>query len=235
MSLLLNNTIVLNEETTYNFEKEETGKKEIEIVLQSFETLQRVVDNTILALDSLEKDKNGIKLLNKIIFKKEINFLKLIKKEKIIHPILYIMNISILKKNTTIQVTDTKGQLKLFCSASFSLKLSGKQKMMQPKVLISLLKHFLDRAYFLKNKLIALHSKYLNKNLLKLVVQRLKKKISIKTINYSNFFPHNGCRPKKIKRLKRKRKDKKTKKLITYSTKRTWKFLIQRHLRNDTL
>nr|YP_009495457.1 ribosomal protein S11 [Eunotia naegelii]AWQ64104.1 ribosomal protein S11 [Eunotia naegelii] len=230
MSLLLNNIITSNhdkETIQFNLEKEKIKQGEIEILLQAFEAIQIVIDKKILSLDLIEKDQNAIKTLNKN---------KLItQKKNIIHPVLYVVHISILKKNTTIQVTDTKGQLKLFCSASFSLKLSGKQKMMQPKVLISLLKYFLGKAYFLKNKLIALHVKYMNKNLLKLVIQRLKKNINIKTINYSNFFPHNGCRPKKIKRLKHKKKNKKTKKLVTYSTKNTWKFLIQQHLHNDTL
>jgi ribosomal protein S11 len=230
MSLLLNNIIISNDDektTSFNPEKEEIKKEEIEILLQASEAIQVVVDEKILSLDLIEKDQNAIKILNK-------NKL-IIQKENIVHPILYVIHVSILKKNTTIQVTDTKGQLKLFCSASFSLKLSGKQKMMQPKVLISLLKYFLGKAYFLKNKLTALHVKCISKNLLKLVIQRLKKKINIKTINYSNFFPHNGCRPKKIKRLKHKKKNKKTKKLVTYNTKNTWKFLIQQHLHNDTL
>lgn len=136
------------------------------------------MDNKILFLSLIEKDKNFIKFLNKNILTKYINFSKVIRKENSIHPILYVIHVSILKKNTTIQVTDTKGQLKLFCSASFSLKLSGKQKTMQPKVLIGLLKHFLDKAYFLNNKLVALHSKYISKNILKLVIQRLKKKLA---------------------------------------------------------
>lgn len=209
MSLLLNNVIILNNETTsFNLEKEEIRKKEIEILLQAFKATQVVVKKKILSFNLIEKDKDAIQFLNKKILKKHSHFFKLIlkKKSQIIQPISHVIHISILKKNTTIRVTDTKGQLKLFCSASFSLKLSGKQKTMQPKVLISLIKHFLGKAYFLRNKLTALHVKYISKNLLRLVIQRLKKKIEIKTINYSNFFPHNGCRPKKIKRLKRKKK-----------------------------
>jgi ribosomal protein S11 len=199
--------------------------------LQAFETIEIVIDKKILSLNLVEKDQNAIKILNKNKLTTQNQ-----KKKNIIYPVLYVIQISILKKNTIIQVTDTKGQLKLFCSASFSLKLSGKQKMMQPKVLISLLKYFLNKTYFLKNKLTALHVKYISKNLLKLIIKRLKKKINIQTINYSNFFPHNGCRPKKIKRLKHKRKNKKTKKLLTYNNaKKTWKFLIQQHLHNDTL
>ena len=150
MSLLLNNVIILNDETTsFNFEKEEIRKEEIEVLLQAFEATQGVVEKKILSFDSIEKDKSAIKFLNKKNLKKYSKFSKLIiKNPYIIQPILYVIHISILKKNTTIQVTDTKGQLKLFCSASFSLKLSGKQKTMQPKVLISLLKYFLSKAYF---------------------------------------------------------------------------------------
>jgi ribosomal protein S11 len=238
MSLLLNNinTILNNEIKQFNFEKEEITKKEMETLLQALKAVRTVINKKILFLDFIEKDKNAIKLLNKEKFKKYTNFSQpFLRKKNVHHPILYIIHVSVLKKNTTIKLTDTKGQLKLFCSASSSLKLSGKQKRMQPKVLINLLKHFLGKAYFLNNKLVALHSNHINKSLLRLVIQGLKKKIDIKTINYSNFFPHNGCRPKKIKRLKRKKKNTKTKKLVTCNTNTTWKFLIQRHLRNDTL
>jgi ribosomal protein S11 len=233
MSLLLNNN-------NTSFEKEKIIKKEVEILLQTSKTTQLFVDNKLLLWNIIEKDKNSILTLFNKTFLKKHHFSNCIKKGNSIQPILYIINISILKKNTTIQVMNTKGQLKLFCSASSSLKLSGKQKVMQPKVLITLLKHFLNRALFLKNKnynenkLIALHTKYLSRKFLKLVVRRLKKQVTIKTINYSNFFPHNGCRPKKLRRLKHKKKYvTTTKKLVTYTTKQTWKFLTQQRLHSD--
>jgi len=245
-------SLVINSDNLKNFiqipfstaEKENKNSKEINNSLLFFKTKQTLINDQILFFN-LPRNNNKnhqIKILNKLILKNYFNILKLIKKkEKRIdffnEFVQYIIHISVLKKNTTIHITDVKGQLKLFCSASYSLKLLGRQKTMQPKVLIKLTKYLLKKAYFLKKKLyrtnkeslpiayflkkklyrtnkkslpIALHSKFINQKFLKLITVRLKKKIDIKTIRFSNFYPHNGCRNKKIRRLKHRKKNKKT-------------------------
>lgn len=156
------------------------------------------------------------KLKNKIIFLKQIKANKKLKNLRLFFSekyrslntqedlIKYIISISLLKTNTNIYVTDVKGQLKFFCSAG-SISFSGKQKIKKPLVLIHLLKVFITKVKFLTTKPVALHLKNFNKFYELLVLNILKTKFFIKIIRNYNIQPHNGCRPKKIKRNKRKK------------------------------
>lgn len=116
--------------------------------------------------------------------------------------ISYVINIVLTNKNTLIYVTDVQGTLKYFQSA-VSLNISGKQKTKQPNTLFKLLKSLIINCKFLKNKPIALHFKNVNKRLLVSLIKILENLLFIKIIRVYNFLtPHNGCRPKKIKRNK---------------------------------
>lgn len=114
--------------------------------------------------------------------------------------VVYIMSISFLKANTTIHVSDIKGNIKLFYSAG-SVNLAGKQKRKRRIAVSKLISLILKKATFLKNKPIALHlngvSFYKN-----LIVNRLKKTLYIRVIKSFNQIPYNGCRKKKIRRKK---------------------------------
>merc|ERR1712086_628832 len=70
--------------------------------------------------------------------------------------VAYIISISFLKANTTIDVSDTKGNLKLFYSAG-SVELSGKQKRKRRIAISKLISLVLKKATFLGQKSIALH------------------------------------------------------------------------------
>jgi ribosomal protein S11 len=114
--------------------------------------------------------------------------------------IMYVINISFLKANTTIHVSDTQGNLKLFYSAG-SVALTGKQKKKRRIAVSKLISLLLKKANFLGQKPIALHLNNVNfyKNL---IVRKLKRNLYIKIIKIFNQTPYNGCRKRKLRRKK---------------------------------
>lgn len=114
--------------------------------------------------------------------------------------VMYVINISFLKANTTIHVSDIKGNMKLFYSAG-SVGLAGKQKRKRRVAVSKLISLLLKRATFLNKKPIALHLNNVNfyKNL---IVGKLKRTLYIRVIKSFNQAPYNGCRKKKLRRKK---------------------------------
>ncbi len=114
--------------------------------------------------------------------------------------VAYIISISFLKANTTIHVSDTQGNLRLFYSAG-SVELSGKQKRKRRIAVSKLISLVLKKATFLGQKPIALHLNNVNfyKNL---IVRKLKRNLYLKIIKILNQTPYNGCRKKKLRRKK---------------------------------
>lgn len=114
--------------------------------------------------------------------------------------IMYIINISFLKANTTVHVSDIKGNIKLFYSAG-SVGLTGKQKRKRRIAVVKLISLLVKKANFLGKKPLALHlnnvSFYQN-----LIVNKLKQTLYIKVIKSFNQAPYNGCRKKKVRRKK---------------------------------
>ena len=118
--------------------------------------------------------------------------------------IVYVININLTNTNTLVSVTDIKGNVKIFYSSG-QVNLKGKQKTKQPAALINILKLLIVKAKFIQNKPLALHFKNTKPYYESFIIRMLKKKFFIKTIRSYNLQPHNGCRPKKIKRFKRKK------------------------------
>lgn len=114
--------------------------------------------------------------------------------------ITYVINISFLKANTTIHVSDVKGNLKLFYSAG-SVGLSGKQKRKRRIAVVKLISLLIKKSGFLGKKPIALHLNNVN-FYQKLIVNKLKQTLYIKIIKSFNQAPYNGCRKKKVRRKK---------------------------------
>lgn len=114
--------------------------------------------------------------------------------------VMYIINISFLKANTTVHVSDIKGNIKLFYSAG-SVGLTGKQKRKRRIAVAKLISLLVKKANFLSKKPIALHlnnvSFYQN-----LIVNKLKQTLYIRVIKSFNQVPYNGCRKKKVRRKK---------------------------------
>lgn len=148
--------------------------------------------------------KTRIDLLKKI---KESNYQNIITDKYLLKSennqnlvIMYVINVSFLKANTTIHVSDVTGNMKLFYSAG-SVGLAGKQKRKRRVAVSKLISLLLKRATFLTKKPIALHLNNVNfyKNL---IVSKLKRTLYIRLIKSFNQTPYNGCRKKKLRRKK---------------------------------
>lgn len=162
----------------------------------------------------LQEEKHYVRnLLNQVLYLKKIktNDYKslgvkksITRNNKKINPqdfiVVYIINVSFLKANTTIHVSDIRGNLKLFFSAG-SVDLTGKQKKKRRIAVSKLISLLLKKANFLNRKPIALHLNNVNfyKNL---IVRKLKRNLYIKIIKIFNQTSHNGCRKRKLRRKK---------------------------------
>jgi len=116
--------------------------------------------------------------------------------------VAYIITINLTNTNTIISVTDIKGNVKIFYSSG-QVNLKGKQKIKQPAALINILKQLIAKAKFIKQEPVALHFRNTKPHYESFIVKMLKNRFFLKTIRSYNLQPHNGCRPKKIKRFKR--------------------------------
>lgn len=117
--------------------------------------------------------------------------------------IKYIIGIFISKTNITIYLTNIKGEIKYFVSSS-SLKLNKRQN--KTATIIKLFKILLFKNPFLKKEnCTVLHFKNINQRTAltaySFIANYFKNILSIKIFNNK---PHNGCRPKKVKRKKNK-------------------------------
>lgn len=114
--------------------------------------------------------------------------------------VMYIISISFLKANTTIHISDVKGNIKLFYSSG-SVGLAGKQKKKRRVAVLKLISLLLKRATFLSKKPVAIHLTNVNfyKNL---IVGKLKRTLYVRIIKSFNQAPYNGCRKKKLRRKK---------------------------------
>lgn len=115
--------------------------------------------------------------------------------------ISFLIKFNLTLTNTFINVTDIKGNLILSLSAG-RVELQKRQKTSQPNALIQILKHLFLKAKFLQNKTVGLQFKNLKSYHELIIINILKNKIFIKSLRSYNLYPHNGCRPKKIKRFK---------------------------------
>lgn len=150
------------------------------------------------------------------IYKTGIDFLKNIKKNnyKILGLIesrfnsknsqnvivVYIINISFLKTNTMINISDIKGNVKLFYSAGL-VDLVGKQKKKRRIAISKLVLLLLIKATFLYKNPVALHLNNVS-SYKKFIVTKLKKILYLRVIKIFNQPFYNGCRKKKLPRKK---------------------------------
>lgn len=126
--------------------------------------------------------------------KKIYNFKKLVN---------IIIGVSIYKNNVVVFVSDVKGKL-LYFNTSGLLKLETKKKRIDIifKLLIKLMR---EKKFFKSDTSIALHLKNSNQkissSIIKFMCNNLTHK-NIQIIKIKNNKPHNGCRPKKVRRKK---------------------------------
>jgi len=115
--------------------------------------------------------------------------------------ISYVMNINLSLTNTFVNLNTIKGHPKFFYSAGM-FSFQKKQKIKQPKAVITILKALLSKFKICKAKPAALHFNNLFYNQQSYILKRLKQKIFIKLVMSYNYSSHNGCRLKKKKRIK---------------------------------
>lgn len=148
---------------------------------------------------------NKIVLLNNLILSDYFKSLYIkkqsVKKHKKNFLVMNVITISFLKANTTIHVSDIKGNVNFFYNAG-SVNLTGKQKKRRVVVLFRLLKLLLNNSFSLSKKPIALHFNNVTRYKY-LIIKKLKEKFFIKVIREFNQVAYNGCRQPKIRRRKR--------------------------------
>jgi ribosomal protein S11 len=169
-----------------------------------------------LQLETLQLKEEAVyskKLLHKVSSLKELkkNNYRILKAEKATNLnsaltvpenflVMYVISISFLKANTTIEVSDIKGNLKLFYTAG-TVNLAGKQKKKRSLAVSRLISLIVKKATFLTKKPLAVHLN--NVTFYKpLIVSKLKRNFFIRIIKTFNQAPFNGCRKKKIRRKK---------------------------------
>jgi ribosomal protein S11 len=174
------------------------------------ETKKQTYDNLIKYLKltrNIKKKNTLVSFLKQIDEKNQIKrfslaynyFFPFFKPKNLIK---YIISINLLEKNTFLNVTDIRGNLKFFRSAGF-VELKGKRKIKQPLALNNLINSLKNKANFLYNKPVALHLTNVNFFSYKYIVSKLEIFFFIIFIQVFDSKPHNGCRPKKIKRKKK--------------------------------
>lgn len=129
---------------------------------------------------------------------------KTFKNSSIDNIVLYIIDITFSRSNTFLNVMDSSGKLKFFCSAGH-LQYKGKNKKFRFTVFKSIFHILTTKLKFLKGKPVALHFKNVGFNRF-WILKKLKAKFFIKTVKSFNIFPHNGCRKRKIRRKKFKKR-----------------------------
>ena len=166
--------------------------------LQTKKSINPQIINQSLKSLNFVKKQNKLKKIHKI---KNLTCLKRIKQ----NPINYVLTLNISQTNTLINLSSPDGKPLISLSGG-SINLKKRQKKLQPLALINLLKSLILIANFTKDKYIAIHFKNVKSYYESLVIDLLKKVILIKSIKSSNLQPHNGCRPKKLKKFKRRTK-----------------------------
>ncbi len=198
--MILSNILSLQKKQTGNLKPTKTYVENLSILLKILnqlksdksisKVLKNKITNNLYSKFILTKSKNSFNSKNKLI------------KENLIS---YVINVNLSPTNTLVNVTDINGNPKITFSAGL-VNLTKSQKKAQPMALINIFKALLLNARFLTNKPVALHFKNTKSFYESLIIKALKDKLFIKSVQSYNLSPHNGCRPKKLKRVKRRTK-----------------------------
>lgn len=114
--------------------------------------------------------------------------------------IIFIINISFLKANTFVHVSNAKGETLIFFSAG-QVNLKGKQKKNRKIAINKLLALLNKKANFIGKHPIAVHLNNV-KSYKFTIVNKLKQFYWVKILKSFNQTPYNGCRKSKIRRKK---------------------------------
>ena len=198
--MILSKTLNLQKREVSNVKSTKTYVKDLSALLTILNqqktdklisrTVRDKITNNVYSKFTLNKHKDSFDFKNKSTKKNLIS---------------YIINVNLSLTNTLVNVTDIDGNPKIALSAGL-VNLTKTQKRTQPMALINIFKALLISARFLLNKPVALHFKNTKAFYESLIIKALKDKLFIKSIQSYNLSPHNGCRPKKLKRIKRRTK-----------------------------
>nr|YP_010139048.1 ribosomal protein S11 [Lithodesmium undulatum]QQJ94656.1 ribosomal protein S11 [Lithodesmium undulatum] len=149
------------------------------------------------------KSAQKLSQFNHWIKNKQIKkFEHLITKPNQTPPVTFIINIDFKPTNTRIYIFNRKGEIKKNYSAG-SVTLIGKQKIKRYVAIINIFKKLINETKTLHKASIILHLKNITNNFpIKKIINILKNHFLILSIKNFNSKQHNGCRPKKLKRLK---------------------------------
>ena len=193
--------------------------KYINVKKQYFKQL----NNKIYLIENIKK--KDYKILNSDLF-----FPKPIYKEKIL--VKYVLDISFLKTNTFMHLTDCSGRIKFFYSTGL-LNYTGKQKLSRVLILRKFYKVLVSHLKFFKNQPVAIHLKNTEFKIF-WFLRKLKKKMYIVVVKHFNLNSYNGCRRRKVKRKKIKSSEKwlsglrrQTVNLLSLSHRRFKSFFLQ--------
>nr|YP_010241695.1 ribosomal protein S11 [Rhizosolenia setigera]QTI82383.1 ribosomal protein S11 [Rhizosolenia setigera]WAQ69946.1 ribosomal protein S11 [Rhizosolenia setigera]WAQ69982.1 ribosomal protein S11 [Rhizosolenia setigera]WAQ70018.1 ribosomal protein S11 [Rhizosolenia setigera]WAQ70054.1 ribosomal protein S11 [Rhizosolenia setigera] len=133
---------------------------------------------------------------NKLIHQNlSVNYFFNKKEKKLIE---YKIIIHLANKNVIFIITDKNSKIINYITSGL-LGYKGFQKRSKDAVIILLKKIFFFFNY-INNKNTSIYIKGLKYNR-KLIIKKLKKKFIVKSLIYNDILPHNGCRPKKKKRI----------------------------------
>lgn len=114
--------------------------------------------------------------------------------------VTYIIDVSFLKRNTLIHISDCSGNTKFFYSAG-TLKQKIKEKKTRAVILKQFYKLLLSKFKFLQKVPLIVHFKNTDSNMF-WFLKKLRKKFFVIATKHFYSYSYNGCRKTKIRRKK---------------------------------
>jgi ribosomal protein S11 len=164
------------------------------------QTLKNKIEK-ILVLKNSEFRTVNLTLLNKSFESSEESASKLRKKKKTTEAynvVMYVVDITVRKSNSYLNIFDTTGRLKLSVSAGNLLNTTSRKRKTVRLFLLKSIYRLIAKQKYLKGKPIALHLKN-NKAIPFQFLRKLKRKRLLKSITFFYKTPFNGCRNKKVR------------------------------------
>lgn len=152
----------------------------------------------LLFIENLKKKDIKIRLKQLTFKLKKIS--QFFSNQNFNNTVYYILNIFLTNSNLFVNISNNFGNVNFYISSGL-LKYKGSEKTNKYSLLNTIQKTIMVNYNVIKNKNIVIHYKGKSNSIYKLILKYLKKKFNIKTIKYYNLLPHNGCRPKKCRRI----------------------------------
>ena len=115
------------------------------------------------------------------------------------------MTLNVLQTNSLINLAKPNGNILISLSGGY-INLKKRQKKLQPLALINLLKSLCLMVNFKPTESIAIHFKNVKPFYTTVIIKMLKRVFFIRSTKSFHLQPHNGCRPKKLRKFKKRTK-----------------------------